>query len=101
MARFDEAGVPAGRIRTMDQVYGWEQLDHLGLVDRVTHPTVGDLELPGRTGPMVPVGPSAGRAATDPGPAHRRAPAPRRLPAPRRIRARRPLSGTQTRRAAP
>jgi crotonobetainyl-CoA:carnitine CoA-transferase CaiB-like acyl-CoA transferase len=47
MARFDEAGVPAGRIRTMDQVYGWEQLDHLGLVDHVAHPTAGELDLPG------------------------------------------------------
>ncbi|WP_052664635.1 CaiB/BaiF CoA transferase family protein [Nitriliruptor alkaliphilus] len=47
MARFDEAGVPAGRIRTMDQVYAWEQLAHLGLVDHVTHPTVGEMDLPG------------------------------------------------------
>lgn len=47
MGVFDAAGVPAGRIRSMDQVYGWDQLEHLGLVDRVTHPTAGDLELPG------------------------------------------------------
>jgi crotonobetainyl-CoA:carnitine CoA-transferase CaiB-like acyl-CoA transferase len=47
MARFDEAGVPAGRIRTMDQVYGWEQLAHLDLVDHVDHPTAGPLDLPG------------------------------------------------------
>jgi crotonobetainyl-CoA:carnitine CoA-transferase CaiB-like acyl-CoA transferase len=47
MARFEEAGVPAGRIRTMDQVYAWDQLAHLGLVDHVTHPTAGDLDLPG------------------------------------------------------
>jgi crotonobetainyl-CoA:carnitine CoA-transferase CaiB-like acyl-CoA transferase len=47
MARFDEAGVPAGRIRTMDQVYGWDQLAHLELVDHVEHPTVGPLDLPG------------------------------------------------------
>jgi crotonobetainyl-CoA:carnitine CoA-transferase CaiB-like acyl-CoA transferase len=47
MARFEEAGVPAGRIRTMDQVYGWEQLAHLRLVDHVTHPTAGELALPG------------------------------------------------------
>ncbi len=46
-ARLDEAGVPSGRIRTMDQVYGWEQLAHLGMVDHVTHPMVGDLDLPG------------------------------------------------------
>ena len=47
MAVLDEAGVPAGRIRSMDQVYGWGQIEHLGLVDRVTHPTAGELELPG------------------------------------------------------
>jgi crotonobetainyl-CoA:carnitine CoA-transferase CaiB-like acyl-CoA transferase len=47
MARFEEAGIPAGRIRTMDDVYGWEQLEHLGLIDRVDHPTAGPLELPG------------------------------------------------------
>jgi formyl-CoA transferase len=64
MGVFDAAGVPAGRIRTMDQVYGWEQLEHLGLVDRVTHPTAGDLELPG-----APVGWSrSGRRAPEPPP---------------------------------
>lgn len=47
MARFDEAGVPAGRIRTMDQVYASEQLAHLGLIDHVSHPTAGELDLPG------------------------------------------------------
>jgi crotonobetainyl-CoA:carnitine CoA-transferase CaiB-like acyl-CoA transferase len=47
MARFDEAGVPAGRIRTMDQVYAWDQLDHLDLVDHVDHPGLGGLDLPG------------------------------------------------------
>ncbi len=64
MAVLDEAGVPAGRIRTMDQVYGWDQLEHLGLVDRVTHPTAGELELPG-----APVGWSrSGRRAPEPPP---------------------------------
>lgn len=47
MERLDEAGVPAGRIRTMDQVYGWDQVDHLGLVDRVEHSTAGMIDLPG------------------------------------------------------
>jgi crotonobetainyl-CoA:carnitine CoA-transferase CaiB-like acyl-CoA transferase len=36
MARFDEAGVPAGRIATMDQVYASPQLAHLDLVDHVS-----------------------------------------------------------------
>lgn len=47
MSRLEEAGVPAGRIRTMDEVYAWDQVEHLGLIDRVTHPSAGDLELPG------------------------------------------------------
>jgi crotonobetainyl-CoA:carnitine CoA-transferase CaiB-like acyl-CoA transferase len=47
MARFEGVGVPAGRIRTMDEVYGWDQLEHLGSIDRVDHPTAGPLELPG------------------------------------------------------
>lgn len=47
METFNAAGVPAGRIRTMDQVYGWDQVEHLGLIDRVDHPTAGPLALPG------------------------------------------------------
>ncbi len=47
MARFAAAGIPAGRIATMDQVYASPQLEHLGLIDRVVHPTAGHLELPG------------------------------------------------------
>jgi crotonobetainyl-CoA:carnitine CoA-transferase CaiB-like acyl-CoA transferase len=47
MERFADAGVPAGRIRRMDEVYAWDQVEHLGLIDRVDHPTAGHLELPG------------------------------------------------------
>jgi crotonobetainyl-CoA:carnitine CoA-transferase CaiB-like acyl-CoA transferase len=47
MDRFADAGVPAGRIRRMDEVYAWDQVEHLGLIDRVDHPTAGSLELPG------------------------------------------------------
>jgi crotonobetainyl-CoA:carnitine CoA-transferase CaiB-like acyl-CoA transferase len=47
MTRFAEAGVPAGQIRRMDQVYDWEQVEHLALIDRVEHPTAGHLDLPG------------------------------------------------------
>ncbi len=62
-ARLDQAGVPAGRIRTLDQVYGWEQVEHLGLIDRLHHPIVGDIELPGapvrwsRSGRRAPTAP--------------------------------------------
>jgi crotonobetainyl-CoA:carnitine CoA-transferase CaiB-like acyl-CoA transferase len=47
MNRLSGAGIPAGRIRSMDQVYAWPQLEHLGVIDRVDHPTAGELVLPG------------------------------------------------------
>jgi formyl-CoA transferase len=47
LARLAAAGVPAGRIRTLDEVYAWDQVAHLGLVDEVVHPALGPLRLPG------------------------------------------------------
>ncbi|WP_328460060.1 CaiB/BaiF CoA transferase family protein [Streptomyces sp. NBC_00448] len=46
-ARFDAAGVPAGRVRTLDEVYDWEQTRQQGLVITVDHATLGAIELPG------------------------------------------------------
>lgn len=43
----DKAGIPAGRIRTLDQVYGWEQTLSQGLLIDVEHTTLGHLQLPG------------------------------------------------------
>jgi crotonobetainyl-CoA:carnitine CoA-transferase CaiB-like acyl-CoA transferase len=64
LTRLADAGVPAGRIRSMDEVYAWDQLEHLGLIDRVQHPTAGTLELPG-----APVRWSrSGRRTADPPP---------------------------------
>ncbi|MDF2702843.1 MAG: L-carnitine dehydratase/bile acid-inducible protein [Rubrobacteraceae bacterium] len=45
--RLDEAGVPAGRVRSLDEVYSSLQVQHLGLVDIVEHPTLGEIRLPG------------------------------------------------------
>ena len=45
--RLDEAGVPAGRIRSLDEAYASPQIDHLNLVDVVEHPTLGEIRLPG------------------------------------------------------
>ncbi|WP_243058091.1 CaiB/BaiF CoA-transferase family protein [Nocardioides sp. SR21] len=42
-----DAGVPAGMVRSMDAVYGWEQTLSQGLVLDVEHATKGDLKLPG------------------------------------------------------
>ena len=47
LAELVAAGVPAGRIRTMPEVYDWEQVRHLGLVHRMAHPTLGDVAVPG------------------------------------------------------
>jgi crotonobetainyl-CoA:carnitine CoA-transferase CaiB-like acyl-CoA transferase len=45
--RLDEAGVPVGRIRSLDEVYSSPQVKHLGLVDVAVHPTLGEIRLPG------------------------------------------------------
>jgi crotonobetainyl-CoA:carnitine CoA-transferase CaiB-like acyl-CoA transferase len=41
------AGVPAGKVRSMDDVYRWDQVRAQGLVIEVDHPSYGPLELPG------------------------------------------------------
>lgn len=43
----DAAGVPAGSVRTIDEVYTWEQTRSQGLVVEVEHPVLGPIELPG------------------------------------------------------
>src|SRR3954469_18632990 len=47
LPRLAEIGVPAGRVRTLDEVYGWDQTRSQGLVVGVEHATLGPLELPG------------------------------------------------------
>jgi len=47
LAALETAGVPAGSIRTIDEVYEWEQTRSQGLVLAVDHPVVGPVELPG------------------------------------------------------
>jgi crotonobetainyl-CoA:carnitine CoA-transferase CaiB-like acyl-CoA transferase len=42
-----DTGVPAGRVRTIDEVYGWEQALSQGLLLTVDHPAYGPLSLPG------------------------------------------------------
>ncbi|WP_406691889.1 CoA transferase [Saccharopolyspora sp. ID03-671] len=43
----NEAGIPAGAVRTIDEVYEWEQTRSQGLVVEVEHPVVGKIEIPG------------------------------------------------------
>lgn len=45
--RLATAGVPAGLVRSLDQVYEWEQTRSQGLVVTVDAPGVGRVELPG------------------------------------------------------
>jgi len=47
LARLAEAGVPAGKVRTLDDVFTWEQTLSQGLLIGVEHPTAGRISLPG------------------------------------------------------
>ncbi|MFC4590346.1 CaiB/BaiF CoA transferase family protein [Sphaerisporangium corydalis] len=42
-----DAGIPAGAIRSLDEVYGWDQVRSQDLVVTVEHPVLGPIELPG------------------------------------------------------
>ncbi|QDO88120.1 CoA transferase [Ornithinimicrobium ciconiae] len=43
----NEAGIAAGRVRDMQEVYDWEQTRSQGLLIDVEHPGLGDIQLPG------------------------------------------------------
>jgi len=47
LATLGELGVPAGAIRSIDEVYAWDQVHSQGLVVTVDHPVLGPIELPG------------------------------------------------------
>ncbi|WP_066939072.1 CaiB/BaiF CoA transferase family protein [Microtetraspora fusca] len=47
LASLGELGVPAGAIRTIDEVYAWDQVRSQGLLVEVDHPVLGPIELPG------------------------------------------------------
>lgn len=47
LSRLDDAGIPAGRVRTLDEVYSWPQTQSQGLLVDVEHPTLGRITLPG------------------------------------------------------
>lgn len=55
LAAFAAAGVPAGRVRRLDDVYGWAQVQAQQLIVETEHSTLGRIRLPG-----VPVRFSAG-----------------------------------------
>ena len=47
LARLDEVGIPAGKVRSLDEVYGWEQVASQKLTTTVAHGSLGSLTLPG------------------------------------------------------
>ncbi|GAB2697335.1 CaiB/BaiF CoA transferase family protein [Thalassiella azotivora] len=47
LARLAEVGIPAGKVRTLDEVYAWDQTRSQGLLVDVEHPTLGRIQLPG------------------------------------------------------
>lgn len=47
LVALNDAGVPAGRVRSMDEVYSWNQTRSQGLVIPVDHSTLGSIEIPG------------------------------------------------------
>ena len=69
------AGVPSGKVRSLDDVYGWEQTLSQGLLLSVPHETLGSVDLPGSPirfddNPFSG-GRSDARRSPDPGPAQR------------------------------
>ena len=47
LALLADSGIPAGRVRTIDEVYEWDQVKSQGLLIEVDHATQGRLSLPG------------------------------------------------------
>jgi crotonobetainyl-CoA:carnitine CoA-transferase CaiB-like acyl-CoA transferase len=47
LVRLDEVGIPAGKVRTVQEVYDWDQTRSQGLLVDVHHASLGHLELPG------------------------------------------------------
>ena len=47
LSLLSDAGVPSGKVRSMDDVYSWDQTLSQGLKLSVDHSTLGALDLPG------------------------------------------------------
>jgi crotonobetainyl-CoA:carnitine CoA-transferase CaiB-like acyl-CoA transferase len=47
LACLDAADVPAGMVRTIDEVYAWDQTQSQGLLLDVQHASLGPIQLPG------------------------------------------------------
>lgn len=47
LERLRGAGIPAGRVRTLEEVYAWDQVQAQGLLVEVDHAALGKVTLPG------------------------------------------------------
>ncbi|MFH5879417.1 CaiB/BaiF CoA transferase family protein [Arthrobacter sp. NA-172] len=47
LEKLRQAGIPAGKVRTLDEVYAWDQLKSQGLAVDVEHEVLGRITLPG------------------------------------------------------
>jgi crotonobetainyl-CoA:carnitine CoA-transferase CaiB-like acyl-CoA transferase len=47
LTRLEQIGIPAGKVRTLDEIYAWEQVRSQGLVVGVDHEVLGPISLPG------------------------------------------------------
>lgn len=47
LVALEAAGIPAGRVRSLDEVYAWDQVVSQGLLIDVEHSSLGPLTLPG------------------------------------------------------
>ncbi|NUS36499.1 MAG: CoA transferase [Pseudarthrobacter sp.] len=47
LQKLNDAGIPAGKVRSLDEVYASEQVASQGLVVNVEHPLLGKVSLPG------------------------------------------------------
>lgn len=47
LARLAECGIPAGKVRTIDEVYEWDQVASQHLLLNVEHSTLGPITIPG------------------------------------------------------
>jgi len=47
LAKLAEVGIPAGKVRSMDEVYDWDQVASQHLLLEVDHPVLGEITIPG------------------------------------------------------
>lgn len=47
LARLKAAGIPAGKVRNLTEVYAWDQVRSQGLILEVDHASLGSISLPG------------------------------------------------------